>query len=183
MRARVCVFYLFLFFIELASQQCVCVCVCVCACVRACVRACARACVCVWVCVCVCVCPCARAHVYVCVYGLERARASVCVRAHASAFVTVTLHNGFSSWVTAKYETRVAYPTSLTSWLRQNLHDKCSCFAVNHEENPLCELFISRTYSKSSWYGFSFECEMTAKPSVFGDSLFTPCSWMRRTRN
>ena len=56
-------------------------------------------------------------------------------------------------------------------------------FMVDHEENPFSQLLITRSYSKSSWYGSSFECEMTTKPSVFGDSLFTLCSWMRTTRD
>ena len=62
---------------------------------------------------------------------------------------------------------------------------KKNYFAVNHEENPLrdCELFITRTYSNSSWYWFSFEREMTIKLPVFRDSLFTPCNWMHTTRN
>lgn len=38
-----------------------------------------------------------------------------------------------------------------------------SYFAVNHEEGPLCELFITRTYSNSARFGSSFECEVTTK--------------------
>ena len=40
-----------------------------------------------------------------------------------------------------------------------------SYFAVTYEENPLCELFATPTYSKASWYGSSFEREMTTKPA------------------
>lgn len=40
-----------------------------------------------------------------------------------------------------------------------------SYFAVTYKENPLCELFATPTYSKASWYGFSFERKMTTKPA------------------
>ena len=42
--------------------------------------------------------------------------------------------------------------------------------------NHHCET-ITRTHSKPS----SFQCELTTKPSVFGDSLFTLCKWMGMT--
>ena len=61
----------------------------------------------------------------------------------------------------------------LTSSLCQNLHDEC--FHISryfHEENPYCELFIIRTYSKSSLYRSRFECERTTTLSVSADSLF-----------
>ena len=57
-----------------------------------------------------------------------------------------------------------------------------SYFAVSHEENLFCELFIASMYSKSSWYALHFEHKMT-KPSIIDDSLFTRCSWMLSTSN
>ena len=42
--------------------------------------------------------------------------------------------------------------------------------------NPRCET-VTRTHSKPS----SFQCKLTTKPSVFGDSLFTLCKWMGMT--
>ena len=57
----------------------------------------------------------------------------------------------------------------LTSRLWQNVQRECFIFCgITRKKNPLCELIITRTYSKSSWYWFSFEREMTTKPSVFG---------------
>ena len=69
----------------------------------------------------------------------------------------------------------------LTTKLTQRVFE--SYFAVTHEETPLCELFITNTYSKSSWYGSSFGRKMTTKHIVFGDSLVTLYSRMCTTRN
>ena len=39
------------------------------------------------------------------------------------------------------------------------------------KKKPLCELIITRTYSKSSWCGSNWQREMTTTPSVFGDTF------------
>ena len=61
----------------------------------------------------------------------------------------------------------------LTSWLRQNWHNDCYIFhgkprKKRKKKKNVCELFITSTYSKSSWNGSRFEREMTTKHSVFG---------------
>ena len=46
---------------------------------------------------------------------------------------------------------------------------------VDHEENPFSQLLITRSYSKSSWYGSSFERELTTKRSVLV-TAFSRCA-------
>ena len=82
--------------------------------------------------------------------------------------------SGFE-WFTAKWEIQVVHVLSWPASLVELATTK-----LTQRRNPLCELFITCTYGKSSWYESSFECEMT---SVLGDSLFTPCSRMRIVRN
>ena len=54
-------------------------------------------------------------------------------------------------------------PTKLTQRVLKKNNKKNS---GKSRRNPLCELFITRTYNKSTWYGSSFEREMTTKPSI-----------------
>ena len=58
-------------------------------------------------------------------------------------------------------------PTKLTQRvLKKNQYIYIFLNRGKSRRNPLCELFITRTYNNSTWYGSSFVREMTTKPSI-----------------
>ena len=65
----------------------------------------------------------------------------------------------------------MSQPASLDKLSATKLDTKSVSYsAVNHKEDTLCELFITRAYSKSSCYGSSFECGIS--PDI------TLCGWL-----
>ena len=93
---------------------------------------CRRACVCMYVCLYACMLMCVHVCICVCIYGLHTGSERLQRNMKRELFTFCRSRRG------------------LAVWLQQNLHSECIRFRGEPGRKPLCELFITRTYSKSS---------------------------------